>query len=266
MRRADRAMLDARARTVKGARGAAGAYSAPMHSRILAILNVTRDSYSDGGRFFPGGALDPALAVDTAMAMLADGRVLYWDALEGTERVQFSVILEFGDQAANDQSRLLTLGPGDAPSWTRPTPSDGGANSGGTSNTPLLPGLNTNDAQGAGALFCADLVQLADGRILAAGGTNYYMEPGVEPVPFTRQAVEHFVRQEWALTVEDVMIRRSGWHYYRPDARDKAAEVAAWMAEMHGWGAGRRETELAAYRARASGLRAKEAGAPRQAR
>src|SRR5689334_14610111 len=46
-----------------------------------------------------------------SVAMLADGRVLYWDALEGTERVQFSVILEFGDKAANDQSRLLTLGP-----------------------------------------------------------------------------------------------------------------------------------------------------------
>jgi dihydropteroate synthase len=44
-----------------------------MPSRILAILNVTRDSYSDGGRFFPGGALDPSLAVDAALAMVADG-------------------------------------------------------------------------------------------------------------------------------------------------------------------------------------------------
>jgi hypothetical protein len=118
-----------------------------------------------------------------SVAVLADGRVLYWDALEGTERVQFSVVVEFGDEAANDQSRLLTLGPGDVPSWTQPVPADGGANPDGTQNTPLLPGLNTNDAQGAGALFCADLVQLADGRILAAGGTNYYMEPGLEPIP-----------------------------------------------------------------------------------
>ncbi|MGH7287978.1 MAG: galactose oxidase, partial [Myxococcota bacterium] len=117
------------------------------------------------------------------LALLQDGRALYWDALEGTERVQFSVIIEFGDKAANDQSRVLTLGPGDTPSWTQPTPVDGGANPGGTSNTPLLPGLNTNDAQGAGALFCSHLVQLADGRILAAGGSNYYMEPGIEPIP-----------------------------------------------------------------------------------
>jgi hypothetical protein len=118
-----------------------------------------------------------------SMALLADGRVLYWDALEGTERVQFSVVTEFGDEAANDQSRLLTIGPGSTRTWTQPTPPDGGANPGGTQNTPLLPGLNTNDDQGAGALFCADLVQLADGRILAAGGTNYYLEPGIEPIP-----------------------------------------------------------------------------------
>jgi hypothetical protein len=118
------------------------------------------------------------------MALLGDGRVLYWDALEGTERVQFSVILEFGEQAANDQSRLLTLRPGDLPSWAKPQPADGGANPDGTANTPLLPFVNTNDDHGAGALFCADLVHLADGRILAAGGTNYYLEPGVEPIPY----------------------------------------------------------------------------------
>ncbi len=118
-----------------------------------------------------------------SVAVLQDGRVLYWDALEGTERVQFSVVLEFGDQAANDQSRLLTLGAG-GPTWTKPSPVDAGANPGGTTNTPLLPGLNTNDAQGAGALFCADLKHLADGRIIAAGGTNYYSEPGIDGLPF----------------------------------------------------------------------------------
>lgn len=117
-----------------------------------------------------------------SIAVLEDGRVLYWDALEGTERVQFSVVLEFGDQAANDQSRLLTLGPG-GPAWTKPVPADAGANPDGTQNTPLLPGLSTNDAQGAGALFCADLKHLADGRIIAAGGTNYYSEPGIDGLP-----------------------------------------------------------------------------------
>jgi len=145
----------------------------------------TIDGQPTGAKCLTGG--DGQLVCKPAagsVAVLADGRVLYWDALEGTERVQFSVILEFGDKAANDQSRLLTIGPGDVPSWTQPSPVDAGANPGGGANTPLLPFLNTNDAQGAGALFCADLAQLADGRILAAGGTNYYMEPGLEPIPF----------------------------------------------------------------------------------
>lgn len=44
-----------------------------MPPRILAILNVTRDSYSDGGRFFRSGAFDAAAAVEAALAMVSDG-------------------------------------------------------------------------------------------------------------------------------------------------------------------------------------------------
>jgi hypothetical protein len=150
-----------------------------------------------------------------SVAVLADGRVLYWDALEGTERVQFSVIVEFGDKAANDQSRLLTLGPGDAPSWSQPAPVDGGANPGGTANTPLLPNLNTNDAQGAGALFCAGLVHLADGRILAAGGTNYYMEPGVEPIPVGLIEIEGLKNTRIFNPVDDHWAQTDSMHYGR---------------------------------------------------
>jgi hypothetical protein len=154
-----------------------GSFAAPFVEPSIAGVPTSEKCLPDAG-----GELVCKPTAGT-LALLQDGRVLYWDALEGTERVQFSVIIEFGDKAANDQSRVLTLGPGDTPSWTQPTPVDGGANPGGTSNTPLLPGLNTNDAQGAGALFCSHLVQLADGRILAAGGSNYYMEPGIEPIP-----------------------------------------------------------------------------------
>ena len=35
---------------------------------------------------------------------LANGKVLYWDALEGTENVQLSIVLEFAKQARNDRS------------------------------------------------------------------------------------------------------------------------------------------------------------------
>jgi hypothetical protein len=154
-----------------------GSFAPPFAEPSLAGESTAEECLTDAD-----GELVCKPAAGT-LALLTDGRILYWDALEGTERVQFSVVLEFGDRAANDQSRLLTLGAGDAPSWSQPTPADGGANPGGTTNTPLLPGLHTNDEQGAGALFCSDLVHLADGRVLAAGGTNYYLEPGLEPLP-----------------------------------------------------------------------------------
>lgn len=54
----------------------------------------------------------------------------------------------------------------------------------------------------------------------------------VVPVAITREAVEHFVKHEWALTLEDVMIRRSSWQYYHRDADKLAQQVAGWMAEM----------------------------------
>src|SRR5262249_48197171 len=62
------------------------------------------------------------------------------------------------------------------------SPGDGGANPSGNRNEYLLPPSLTNGegkTKGAGALFCSDLVQLGDGRILAVGGTSYYSEPYV---------------------------------------------------------------------------------------
>jgi dihydropteroate synthase type 2 len=62
-------MLDVPRAGVKGARVH---YSAAM-ARILAILNLTRDSYSDGGRFFPGGTFAPERALEAAARLVADG-------------------------------------------------------------------------------------------------------------------------------------------------------------------------------------------------
>lgn len=128
------------------------------------------------------------------VAVLPDGNILYWDALEGTENVELTILAEFGTVADNDQSRVLTLAPSGktvVPSWARPLPVDGGANPGGNPGTPLLPLLpegllstaGTNK-DNAGALFCSDQVELPDGLIMAAGGTDYYSEPGVPGIPF----------------------------------------------------------------------------------
>src|SRR5438132_8493711 len=53
---------------------------------------------------------------------LPNGRLLYWDGLEGEEDVNLSIVFELGDKAVNDQSRLLDLS---GPTWSQPTPADG---------------------------------------------------------------------------------------------------------------------------------------------
>ena len=72
---------------------------------------------------------------------------------------------------------------------------------------------------------------------------------GIVPPPVTRQIVEHFCRNEWAVHLDDVMVRRTSWTHYCKNSADVAAQVANWMAEILGWDAGRRNVELARYNA-----------------
>lgn len=69
----------------------------------------------------------------------------------------------------------------------------------------------------------------------------------VEPAPFSAEAVRHFVQQEWAESLADVMIRRSGWHYYFHDAATKAEQAAQWMAAEAGWNSTQSKAALAEY-------------------
>ena len=55
------------------------------------------------------------------------------------------------------------------------------------------------------------------------------------PPPVTRQAVEHYCRNEWAWRLEDVMLRRSSWHHYVDNPAEVAQQVASWMAEIFAW-------------------------------
>ena len=70
---------------------------------------------------------------------------------------------------------------------------------------------------------------------------------GVLPPPVSKEAVEHYAKQEWALHLDDVMLRRAGWHYYHPDPEAAAREVLGWMAELRGWDETRRAKELERY-------------------
>jgi glycerol-3-phosphate dehydrogenase len=63
---------------------------------------------------------------------------------------------------------------------------------------------------------------------------------GVVPPEVSREAVEQYCRNEWAVNVEDVMVRRSGWKYYLDDERRVASEVGNWMERF---GAGRRTSD-----------------------
>ena len=108
--------------------------------------------------------------------VLPTGRVLYWDALEGTERINLTILVEGGDSQGSARTRVLDLSTG-TPRFRAPTPEDSGANPNGHESEylPYVPHDDpiVNDAD----LFCADQVQLADGRILSVGGTDWYAEP-----------------------------------------------------------------------------------------
>ena len=67
------------------------------------------------------------------------------------------------------------------------------------------------------------------------------------PPEITRQAVEHYCRYEWAQTLEDVMLRRSSWHYYYPQPLEIARTIAPWMAVALHWDPSRVQNEIARY-------------------
>ena len=116
-----------------------------------------------------------------SIVQLADGRVLYWNALEGTEQIPDNAVLEGGTLTINDQSRLLALKPNGKAQWMLPHAFDGGSKNvrRGKEDLPLGPlSAEHYDYNDAG-LFCSDQVHLADGRILDTGGTGYYPEPHV---------------------------------------------------------------------------------------
>lgn len=69
----------------------------------------------------------------------------------------------------------------------------------------------------------------------------------IVPPEFNNRAVQHFCTREWAVHLDDVMIRRTSWHYYYRDAAEKAGRVADWMAEFLGWSAAERDAELKRY-------------------
>ena len=125
-----------------------------------------------------GADADQCKPAAGSVAVLPNGKIVYWDALQGIQDAEVSAVAEFGDDAENDMARVLDLR-GARPTWSVTDPDPAGAPKG--QEGEYLPGgLHNDDASDNDAdLFCSDQVFLADGRILDVGGTHYYQEPGI---------------------------------------------------------------------------------------
>ena len=124
------------------------------------------------------------LPAGASMVQLPNGKVAFWNALEGEEQIQGtdSALLDGGRLTVNDESRVLDLRSG-TPTWTLPSPVDAGAHQ--TSHPddlPLGPFSAQHYAYNNGSMFCSDQVLLSNGDVIDAGGTDYYTEPYVPAV------------------------------------------------------------------------------------
>ena len=67
------------------------------------------------------------------------------------------------------------------------------------------------------------------------------------PPAVSAELVEHYCANEWAVHLDDVMLRRSGWHYYQPAPQSVAEQVAGWMADVLGWDRAQQDAEIVRY-------------------
>lgn len=70
---------------------------------------------------------------------------------------------------------------------------------------------------------------------------------GIVPPPVNESVVEHACTNEWALHLDDVMVRRTRWHLYHRDVHAIAGNVADWMARCLDWSNDRRDAEIRRY-------------------
>lgn len=91
------------------------------------------------------------------VAMMPDGRVVYWGGLESAEDIVAPAPLDYGRAITPARSRILDLRSG-APQWSVPVNGTGGP-------------LEDED------LFCVDQRLLSDGRLLAVGGSIWTSDP-----------------------------------------------------------------------------------------
>jgi glycerol-3-phosphate dehydrogenase len=65
-----------------------------------------------------------------------------------------------------------------------------------------------------------------------------------EPI---REQIVHYCQNEWAFRLEDVVVRRGGWHHYGKDRIAVARKIADWMAEELRWSEEKKSEEISRY-------------------
>jgi glycerol-3-phosphate dehydrogenase len=70
---------------------------------------------------------------------------------------------------------------------------------------------------------------------------------GVVPPPVRPDVVAESCRQEWVVHLDDLLLRRTSWHFYHANQAEIAEQAARWMAESLGWDRDRIELELKRY-------------------
>ncbi len=207
--------------TLTGA-AAQGAADPAQAGRFLPPFEDTRTSEGPDACHTDADGRKLCKPAGATVVALSNGKILYWDALEGTENVDLSIVLEFAKEARNDRSRTIDLS-GPQPVFGTPTPADGGANPGGDSGNPLpipplpLPGADyyrdpaipgtdlgvveleglrnariydptTNQWTQSGSMhygrWYPSLVTLPDGKILVASGVSKLLKPLYPDRPF----------------------------------------------------------------------------------
>src|SRR5262249_24585512 len=70
---------------------------------------------------------------------------------------------------------------------------------------------------------------------------------GLVSPPVAAAVVQRCCREEWAMHLDDVLLRRTSWHFYHRNQKEIAEAVADWMAKELAWDDAQIQREIERY-------------------